>query len=101
MTLARRHGELRGRVQGVGMRPCVAELARALELAGQVRNDAGGVVIEIEGPLARLDRFVERCRKRIHVGRICLSGYPTGNFHKRGSGARHERRARGERFKRR
>ena len=60
MTLARRHGELRGRVQGVGMRPCVAELARALELAGQVRNDAGGVVIEIEGPLARLDRFVER-----------------------------------------
>lgn len=41
------------------MRPFVAELARGLELAGWVRNDGGGVVLEVEGGPEPLDRFAE------------------------------------------
>jgi len=40
---------VRGRVQGVGFRPFIWTLARDHGLAGWVRNDADGVVIEIEG----------------------------------------------------
>lgn len=59
-TIERRRVELHGRVQGVGLRPFVAALARALELGGHVRNDGGGVVMELEGAAERLDRFAER-----------------------------------------
>ncbi|HYQ81198.1 MAG TPA: acylphosphatase, partial [Anaeromyxobacteraceae bacterium] len=38
--------QIRGTVQGVGMRPFVFRLARALGVRGRVRNDAGGVTIE-------------------------------------------------------
>lgn len=53
----RRRLELRGQVQGVGLRPCVYRLARELDLAGHVANDTAGAVIEIEGPPDRLDEF--------------------------------------------
>ncbi|MGV8935668.1 MAG: carbamoyltransferase HypF [Allorhizobium sp.] len=61
---------VRGLVQGVGFRPFVFALARSFGLAGYVRNDREGVLIEIEGtgvedfagmlhaqapPLARID----------------------------------------------
>jgi hydrogenase maturation protein HypF len=67
---ARLRLRLRGAVQGVGMRPFAHGLAARFSLAGFVRNDAEGVLIEIEGfatqdflaalrenlpPLARLD----------------------------------------------
>ncbi|MDQ6838702.1 MAG: acylphosphatase, partial [Actinomycetota bacterium] len=39
-----------GTVQGVGFRPFVYRHARALGLAGFVRNDSAGVLIEAEGP---------------------------------------------------
>lgn len=44
---------VRGRVQGVGFRPFVHALARAHDLSGFVRNDAEGVLIEVEGPAVR------------------------------------------------
>lgn len=48
-----------GVVQGVGFRPHVHGLAVALGLAGAVWNDAGGVVVEVEGQDAAVDRFCE------------------------------------------
>jgi hydrogenase maturation protein HypF len=54
---------VRGVVQGVGFRPFVHRLATCLELAGWVRNRAGGVVIEVEGTGERLTSFVERLRR--------------------------------------
>jgi len=52
---------LRGAVQGVGMRPYVYGLARAHALTGFVRNDAEGVLCEIEG--ARAPGFIEALRR--------------------------------------
>jgi hydrogenase maturation protein HypF len=68
---------VRGRVQGVGFRPTVWRFARDLELAGEVLNDAEGVLIRVAGaastiaclinrlrheppPLARIDRIESR-----------------------------------------
>ncbi len=76
--LERRYIRVRGVVQGVGFRPFVFRLAREMGLSGWVRNDGGGVEIEIQGspgnisalmarmvgeapPLARVDA-VESCR---------------------------------------
>lgn len=55
--LCRRRLELRGQVQGVGLRPCIYRLARELNLAGHVANNTTGAVIELEGPAERLDEF--------------------------------------------
>jgi hydrogenase maturation protein HypF len=49
-----------GTVQGVGFRPYVFRLAHELGLAGFVRNDQHGVLIEIEGDSAPLERFTAR-----------------------------------------
>ena len=51
---------IEGTVQGVGFRPHVYRLARSLRLAGYVRNDAAGVLAEVEGPAPAVHRFVER-----------------------------------------
>ncbi len=49
---------VRGTVQGVGFRPMVCRLARAHRLDGDVRNDALGVWIRVQGPKARVEAFV-------------------------------------------
>ncbi len=51
-----------GRVQGVGFRPTVWRLARECGLAGDVRNDAGGVLIHAWGSSQALDIFMARLR---------------------------------------
>jgi len=53
---------VRGRVQGVGFRPFVHRLARAHDLSGWVRNDAEGVLIEVEGASAQ--GFMEDLRRK-------------------------------------
>ena len=59
-AVARYRVHVRGTVQGVGFRPYIYRLARGLGLAGWVRNDSSGVLIEVEGPRESCERFVER-----------------------------------------
>jgi hydrogenase maturation protein HypF len=54
-----------GIVQGVGFRPYVWHLARELNLAGWVRNDAAGVDVLVEGEAAAIDAFTRRLPKEI------------------------------------
>jgi len=49
-----------GAVQGVGFRPFVHRLAVELGLTGWVRNDAGGLTLEVEGSPSRVAVFRER-----------------------------------------
>jgi hydrogenase maturation protein HypF len=49
-------------VQGVGFRPHVYSLAREHHLAGEVWNSPAGVVVEVEGAEADLDRFCTSLR---------------------------------------
>lgn len=59
MGLEGRHIEIRGIVQGVGFRPFVYQLARRSGVAGRVRNDSMGVVIDAFGRDEALDSFIE------------------------------------------
>src|SRR5580704_5273232 len=54
---------VRGRVQGVGFRPSVYRLARELGLAGEVLNDAEGVLIRASGSAAAMASFLERIER--------------------------------------
>jgi hydrogenase maturation protein HypF len=49
-----------GTVQGVGFRPFVYRLATQEQLAGYVLNDEQGVLLEVEGEAAAVDRFMRR-----------------------------------------
>ena len=52
---------VRGRVQGVGFRWWVLELARSLDLVGRVSNQRDGTVLVMaEGSRAGLDTLAER-----------------------------------------
>ncbi len=53
---------VRGLVQGVGFRPHVWRLANDASLVGTVRNDNEGVLIEVAGELAALERFQDDLR---------------------------------------
>jgi hydrogenase maturation protein HypF len=59
-TLARTRLKVTGVVQGVGFRPFVYRLARRHQLTGWVCNTSQCVEIEIEGPPASLDRFINQ-----------------------------------------
>jgi hydrogenase maturation protein HypF len=54
---------VRGRVQGVGFRPTVWRMARELELAGEVLNDAEGVLVRVGGSESAVAAFIERMRR--------------------------------------
>lgn len=58
MPIKRWKIELTGQVQGIGFRPLIWHLANSLFLEGFVRNQANGVVIEIQGPSKQLEQFV-------------------------------------------
>jgi hydrogenase maturation protein HypF len=62
MTSERRRYRVTGVVQGVGFRPFVYRLGRALGLGGFVLNDGTGVVIEAEGEAPALDAFAAALR---------------------------------------
>ena len=58
----RRRVDVRGVVQGVGFRPFVYAQASRFGLTGWVRNDATGVVIEVEGDGDDVGSFVQAMR---------------------------------------
>ncbi len=60
VTGQRRRVRVRGMVQGVGFRPFVHGLAVELGLDGWVRNDAEGVVADVQGRGPDLDAFCRR-----------------------------------------
>ena len=47
-----------GAVQGVGFRPFIYRLAKELGLAGWVNNSSQGVIVEVEGGRAGVEKFV-------------------------------------------
>ena len=49
-----------GMVQGVGFRPYLYRLAVRLGVAGSIRNDRGGVRVEVEGAPERVNEFLAR-----------------------------------------
>ncbi|MBA2459027.1 MAG: carbamoyltransferase HypF, partial [Gemmatimonadales bacterium] len=49
---------IEGLVQGVGFRPFVYRLAAAHDLRGSVRNEGGGVLVDVEGEPDALESFV-------------------------------------------
>lgn len=54
---SRRRFRIQGQVQGVGFRPFVFRLACDLGLSGFVRNEPQGVLVEVQGDLASVQRF--------------------------------------------
>ena len=52
-------------MQGVGFRPFVFQLARKLDLGGQVRNDQDGVFIEVQGPAHKVALFQEKLEQEL------------------------------------
>lgn len=59
-TTGRLRVRVRGTVQGVGFRPFVWRLASELDLDGWVRNDAEGVLAEVQGGPPALGEFLRR-----------------------------------------
>ena len=58
-AIGRWHLNVRGLVQGVGFRPFVYRCATEFALVGWIRNDASGVVMEVQGSLRALGRFID------------------------------------------
>src|SRR6476469_3366790 len=78
---------VRGRVQGVGFRPTVWRFAHELGLAGEVLNDAEGVLIRVAGDSAAISCLLDRLRQeppplaRIErIERLCCAGVFTPGF---------------------
>ncbi|HKS33708.1 MAG TPA: carbamoyltransferase HypF [Enterobacteriaceae bacterium] len=71
-----------GKVQGVGFRPFVWQLAERLRLCGEVRNDSAGVEIRLHQPV-NIDRFLQQLRQgcpplaRIDSVRVAPFDWPT------------------------
>lgn len=74
--------ELRGFVQGLGIRPLVVRLARRANLAGSVGNDPMGVRIDLQGRADSVQSFLDELRKCLPFGSIvrqCSESRPSGH----------------------
>ncbi|MBC8322373.1 MAG: carbamoyltransferase HypF [Candidatus Marinimicrobia bacterium] len=55
--ILRKQFRINGIVQGVGFRPFIYNLADQFNLTGSVSNSADGVMIEVQGNVANIDKF--------------------------------------------
>lgn len=85
MELVTLRARVRGRVQNVGFRVFVREVARGLNVAGYVRNEyEGSVFVEAVGPRGELERLLgslQRGPSQARVERLevdWLAGNPRG-----------------------
>jgi hydrogenase maturation protein HypF len=56
---------VRGRVQGVGFRPTVWHIARALGLAGEVLNDGDGVLLRVGGDEGSINALLDGIERKL------------------------------------
>ncbi len=56
---------IRGRVQGVGMRPAIARLAGRLSVNGFARNTPAGLEVHVEGSVAQLQQFCQQLPRSV------------------------------------
>ncbi len=63
-TSARRRIVFKGRVQGVGFRPAVYNLAKKLGLSGVVLNSPEGVIVEVEGAEPVIEKFLDQMKTK-------------------------------------
>jgi hydrogenase maturation protein HypF len=79
-VVERRAITVQGVVQGVGFRPFVYGLAVRLQLRGFVKNQAGGVRIEVEGGTPYLENFlsqlVDRAPPLAHIDQLSWEPLP-------------------------
>jgi hydrogenase maturation protein HypF len=72
--------KIEGTVQGVGFRPFVFRVARALDLTGWVVNGADGVTIEVEGGAEAVNQFLDRlqaaCPPGARIERMTVRSVP-------------------------
>ena len=82
MTLSLRQGReprigleirVRGRVQGVGFRPTVWRIASEFALAGEVRNDPQGVLIQVSGTPAAISGMRSCSSRCILIARVAAA----------------------------
>ena len=82
-TAIRRRLLVTGIVQGVGFRPYVFGLARGLGLTGWVRNDPGGVTIEVQGPPEAVGSLATRLGREApplaRIESVHVEGLPLGD----------------------
>ncbi len=72
--------KISGAVQGVGFRPFVYVSAKSFHLSGFVRNNSGGVIVEIEGEENNLREFQRMLREKLpplaHITAIEIKKIP-------------------------
>jgi acylphosphatase len=83
MDVVRYRVVVSGRVQGVGFRASCVDVARALGLAGSVRNSQdGNVIVDVEGSEQSVTKFLAWCRvgpQFAHVSTVDITVQePTG-----------------------
>ncbi|MBW8003768.1 MAG: carbamoyltransferase HypF [Planctomycetes bacterium] len=55
---------IKGIVQGVGFRPFIYNLAKKFDLSGYVLNNTSGVLIEVEGEKASIEKFIKNIKSQ-------------------------------------
>ena len=63
-TIIRKKFVFKGRVQGVGFRPTVYNMAIKYGLMGTVLNSPDGVIVEVEGSESQIDKFLQYLKQK-------------------------------------